>query len=53
MGYVKTVRRFAPLLLPIVALMACATQAASQGHIAPAASRTPGRPRLSPPADCR
>jgi hypothetical protein len=41
MGYVKTVRRFAPLLLPIVALMACATQAASQGHIAPAASRAP------------
>ena len=38
MGYVKSVHRFAPLLLPIVALMACATWAASQGPITLAAS---------------
>jgi hypothetical protein len=38
MGYVKRVHRFAPLLLPIVALMACATRAESQGPVTPAAS---------------
>jgi hypothetical protein len=38
MGYFKSVRQFAPLLLPIVALMAGAIQVASQGLITPPAS---------------
>jgi hypothetical protein len=40
MGYVKSVRRFAPLLLPVMVLMVYATRAASQGSITPAASPT-------------
>jgi hypothetical protein len=41
MGYAKSVYRFAPLLLPIVALMACVAQAAPQGSVTPAASPAP------------
>jgi hypothetical protein len=41
MGYVKSVRSCAALLFTAVGLMAYATQAASQGHITPAASPAP------------
>lgn len=41
MGYVKSLPWFAPLLLPIVALMACAAQAAPQEPTPPAASPAP------------
>ena len=42
MGYVQSVRWFAALLLVVVALLACAPQAASQVNIPPTASSAEG-----------